>query len=422
MLFSLFYELLFDLSLFFSLPKVLFEMVRSGKYRRSFLKRLGFFQKVEKKGEGPLIWVHAVSVGETLSVAKLCKKLKEKEPSATLVVSNVTETGYDTGKRAMPFVDYHLFLPFDSYFSVFSLLRNLSIDLLILSETDFWYRFLKEAKKRGARTLLVSGKISEKSLKRFLTFSFFTKKLLACVDRFFVQNALYKERFLQLPIESEKVEVTGNLKLDIDLPVFSSDFKEELGFKKDDRIITIGSSHDPEEQVILEKLRPLLEKDPSIKLLFVPRHPERFEEVFSMMEKSGFGVRRYSGKSENPFQIYVGDVLGKLLHFYKIASVAIVAGSFIERVGGHNILEPIFLGIPTCCGPYMHTQAELLEIAQNHNAISQTNENDLLECVEKLLDQKSAPSSLQAELSCVLDTTLEKVVASLESPQGQKTA
>ena len=359
MLFSIFYEILMLLGFIVFFPKALYQAFFHKKYRKSALLRFGFqFPEIQRKGSGPVFWLHAPSVGETQAISSVVKRLKEEVKDGTFIISSVTETGHEAAKRIIPYADYHVFLPFDFYFSVKQVLSRAAPDVVILCETDFWWRFLYEAKKLGACAMLVSGKISENSYKNFKRFHFFAKRLFSLIDFFCLQSDQYKNRFLGLGIPASKIAVTGNIKGDIKFEPLNTEelscLRQKLGMAADDLVLVVGSSHDPEEHLILQEVAPLLQKHKNFKLVIVPRHPNRFSEVEKLIAKSGLESTSWTKLADlinvHP-QVVLVDTMGVLIHCYQIADFALVAGSFTERVGGDNILEPCYFGVPTLCGP-----------------------------------------------------------------------
>lgn len=383
------------------LPKLIYQAIFLKKYRLSFFKRIGFgFPKIERKGDAPLIWIHAVSVGETQAIAGFVKKLKrELVKESVIVFSSITETGHATAKRLLPEVDYHLFLPFDFFFSVRRAIRKTVPDLVIVSELDLWWRFLDTAKKNGAHVLVASGKLSDSSFKAFNRFKVFSKRLFSTVDFYCMQSDAYREKLLRLGVPPEKIEVTGNMKADFQIPAASSQekelFRKKLGFSQEDFVLVIGSTHEPEEEMILKALDPLLQSIPALKIVLVPRHPERFSHVKAIVGAKPYRWSAFSTiKDTDSTKIVVVDAMGVLIQCYQIANAAIVAGSFVEHVGGHNILEPCFFGVPTLCGPFMHTQKQLIDVALEYKAVLQVDENSLQRVVKELIEQKEKQEEL----------------------------
>lgn len=367
------YECCLILISLIALPKFLYQMIVKGKYRGSFLKRLGSGFPLIKKDGRPLIWVHAVSLGETKAVAALVKEMKAKFNNPVIVFSTTTETGHVESCRSIS-ADHHVYLPFDFGWVINPIIRKIAPDLLVLCESDFWYNLLKSAKKAGAKTVLVNGKLSQKSMERFKKVSFFTEKLFSYIDLFCVQSHLYAKRFEEIGVPAQKIAVTGNMKFDGDyakLPAQKlSDWRNELGIAPLDPVLVIGSSHHPEETQLLEALPPVWKQFPDLKVLLVPRHPERFNEVAGILQKKSINYRRLSEKKHNGLSapVILIDAMGLLRKCYQLADVAIVAGSFTPKVGGHNILEPSWYGVPVIFGPHMHTQPDLVDLMKEYGA------------------------------------------------------
>ncbi len=305
MWFSLFYEVGMIVLFLIALPKALYECIRYGKHKTNFFKRLGFgFPKIERKNGGPLIWVHAVSVGECHAANPIVKRLKAEIPNSTIIVSSVSETGHEEAKKSITQADYHVYQPFDFYLTVRHVLKNLEVDLYILCEGDFWFRFLKEVKKQGAVTVVVNGKVSAASEAAFCRFRFITKHIFSQIDFVAVQSDLYKERFLKMGIAASKIKVTGNLKCDsLPTPIPEDEMaalRAKLELAPSDKVLVIGSTHDPEEEMLLGELIPVMNRHPNLKLIIAPRHPERFEPGGAKSRKTWPFLRHLDKGLKNP--------------------------------------------------------------------------------------------------------------------------
>ena len=392
MIFAFFYDLILGT---LSLPSFGFSYFFKNKYRASLKPRFGFgFPAVDKKNK-PLIWIHAVSVGETRAIALLAKMLKE---DYTLLISSITETGHEEAKRVLAFADYHVFLPLDLSFIIKPILKRVKPDFVIISETDLWFQFLKASKNNGAKIMLVNGKVSAKSAERLRWVPFFSKRLYDLIDFFSVQNKIYRKRFLALGVPSDKIAVIANLKFDEEFSVFESQelelFKKRVGIDSKDRVLVVGSTHDPEEKMILKVLKPIFEMHPNLKVLIVPRHPERFDEVEKELILQKVGYCRYSKLENCNEKIVLIDAMGLLRKCYSIATIAIVGGSFNDKIGGHNILEPLAYKVPVLFGPYMHSQPDFLEVVLTRQAGVQVKEEWLAEVLNDLLDSSEKRSIL----------------------------
>jgi 3-deoxy-D-manno-octulosonic-acid transferase len=387
MLFSFFYDLVL---LLFALPYITWQRLFGGKYKESFSARLGFhlpqFPPSDK-----VIWIHAVSLGETRAVIPLYQQLRKAHPDTRFVISSTTETGHREAKRGMPDAAAHFFLPLDLSFIMKKAMKQIHPQTLILVEGDLWYHFLTSAKKQGARCFLVNGKISERSANRFKKIPFFIHRLLACFDGICLQSERFYQRFKELGADPSKLVVTGNLKYDFVVPHLTptekDQLKEELGITEQDRVLVIGSTHDPEEEELLTALEPVWKKIPHLKVLIVPRHPERFPLVAALLEKRHISFFSYTQRSQKRGgeRVILIDTMGLLLSCYQLADIAIVAGSFTDRVGGHNIMEPSQYAVPVLFGPYMHTQLDMVDEMLRAGAGLQVSLNELDKALLTLL-------------------------------------
>jgi 3-deoxy-D-manno-octulosonic-acid transferase len=356
-----------------------------GKYtRRKELPRVSL-QNGQK-----LLWIHAVSLGETRAVIPLYQQFRARFPDLKIVISSTTETGHAEAKKSMPDAACHFFLPFDLSWTMRKLLQQLRPSYLLLVESDIWYHLLKEAKEQGVQTILVNGKISERSYRRFHMIPFFSKRLFSLLDLLCVQNELYLQRFHALGAPLSKLFVTGNIKFDMNSEPRRS-LKEELGITDQDRVIVIGSSHEPEEEQLLTALAPLFQQIPHLKILIVPRHPERFSRVASLLQEKKIETLIYSqrDRKRGGEKVVLIDAMGLLSACYQMADIAIVAGSFIPSVGGHNIFEPIVYHAPVLFGPYMHNQSDFVQLILKTHAGKQVTLEELPRTVLEWLQNES---------------------------------
>lgn len=392
-MFSLCYDLSLTVLTILFLPKLLWQWFALGKYRHSLSARLGITLPLFSPKEGQkVIWIHAVSMGETRAVIPLFQMIKKIYPEAAIVISSTTETGHEEAKRSMESADVHFFLPFDFSWAIERIINRIRPSTLILSESDFWYHLLKIAKQRGVEVALVNGKVSERSSKRYQKISFFTDRLFSLFDILCVQSQPYLKRFISMGIPPEKLFVTGNLKFDIPLQkmgnVEKTVFLETLNIKDTDPVVVIGSTHAPEEEWLISALEPLWKEIPNLKVLLVPRHPERFNEVAKLLNEKKLPFSRYSEKQCTEALILI-DAMGLLNSCYQIATVAIVAGSFTSHIGGHNIFEPVMYQVPVLFGPHMHSQPDLKEQVLSAKAGLQVTVEELPQVLLQILQTPS---------------------------------
>jgi 3-deoxy-D-manno-octulosonic-acid transferase len=353
------YNLVLGLFVICYLPRLLWTCSAQKNYRRLIMQRLGLsYPHFEAKIGESVIWIHAASLGETKATASLVKKLKAVYPKAKFVFSTTTETGYNEAKRLIPEMEEYFFLPFDFSWTINRLNKRLKPSLLILVEGEFWFNLVQSVET----AVLVNGRMSKLSCKRFKRFSFLFNPMFKHFKLINVQNSNYKQAFLDLGVDPNIIHVTGNLKFDQIIDTVNEKLlSKELGFKAKDYILTIGSTHPTEEESLLKSIMPLLEKFVELKIVIAPRHPDRFNEVAKLMDQLDLPYFRYTardGKAGDE-RVILMDAIGVLNACYKFSKLAIVGGSFVTHIGGHNIFEPVAQGIPVLFGPYMFGQKEL---------------------------------------------------------------
>lgn len=380
------FDLAYDLAIsVYALLKLLFGFK---KYKKCFLKRVGVgFPKIEK-GDKRLIWIHAVSVGEVTAVLSLIKKFKAEICPPLILISTVTETGYAIALDCE--VDFCVYLPLDLSFIMRPILKRVQPDLVLVTETDFWYNFQRQAKKT-AQLVVVNGKISERSFRRLKKSPFLTKKLLHPVDHFFVQGELYATRFQELGIEASKLTVTGNLKVDEESQNFAPSKLRERLYLTSECVLTLGSTHAPEERVWLRALKQIWTQIPTLKVCLVPRHPERFFEIEQLLQSESLSYSKWSEKGTfEKTNLLLVDVMGELKTCYAFSDLAFVGGSFTPKVGGHNILEPALFGKPVLFGPFMHSQPDFLHLVKQYQAGLQIEQQEIESTLLRLFSDKTS--------------------------------
>lgn len=359
-------------------PKLMIDYIFIGKYRKSLFSRI-HPQSLDTQGK-PVIWLHAVSVGEVKALSTLIPHIVKSYPEAFIFVTTVTETGFEQAKRSISEAYAIHYLPLDFSWIIRSFVRQIRPTLLVLVEGDYWYNLLREAKKLKSSIIVVNGKMSEKSLKRYLFLKSFSRSLFSHVDHFCLQGESYLERFLKLGISPKKLTITGNLKFDLVSPKTEmlSDLRDTLKLSPDDWVLTIGSTHEGEETLLLKELASLKTAFPKLRILLAPRHPERFARVKEI-------VARYP-------HVTLIDQIGVLAQCYRLSNLAIVGGSFIPGIGGHDIFEPINMGIPVLFGPFMDKQVDLAHLISDAEAGKMVSIEELLSTIEACI---SDPSQLE---------------------------
>ncbi len=310
--------------------------------------------------QAPRLWVHAVSVGEVVAASSVVATLRSCFPKAWILVTTVTETGMQTARQRIRDADAFAFLPFDLLPFPRWAMHRVRPHALILTETELWGNLMHEAKKHGARIVLVNGRISDATFAKAQTSlgQPVYRWLLCHLDLCLMRSELDAERLLKLGVPSERVRVVGDVKLDQPQAKLSEGLKaalrSELGLFSDHLLLIAGSTHEGEEVVLLRVYRQLQPYLPNLRLLLAPRHLERVESVMAIVRAMDLvPVRRSlcTGKPLRSDEVLVLDTVGELAKLYGLATVAFVGGSLIPR-GGHNIMEPVLHGVPVLFGPH----------------------------------------------------------------------
>ncbi|MCJ0927344.1 3-deoxy-D-manno-octulosonic acid transferase [Acinetobacter lwoffii] len=319
------------------------------------------------------IWFHVVSVGETNAAQPLVEHyLKLGHP---VLVTNTTKTGQARAKSLFlkpPYLDLFqaVYLPADQKTLIREFYQKYQPKLLLLMETELWPNLLDQAPQFNVPTVLLNARLSEKSAKGYTKVKGLTRGMLQQLTQLLAQDIATQQRYIQLGIAAEKTQVLGNIKFDITAPerfIHQADqLKQEwqLGGRK---IVTLASTHAPEEKEILSALKAALEADSYLVCIVVPRHPERFDEVFQAAQSLGLKTQRRSlgQRIEADTQVYLADSMGEMWLWYALSQACYVGGSLNEPGGGHNILEPIALNVPTVLGKnYFNFQTIVDEFVQ----------------------------------------------------------
>lgn len=362
---------LFILTLVF-LPKCIFELIFYNKYRKNLFHRLGLKSFASQITSKKVIWIHAASLGEAKASITICRRLKESYPKHALVFSSVTETGFNEIKSHNPYIDQQFYLPLDFSFSMKRLVQKIKPQLFISIESEFWPNLFFELKKMQTKIVLVNGKISKKSFQRFLKLKYLRKFFFDPIDLFCLQNEIYQQRFQSLNILESKIHITGNIKFDnptmvLDQNMLNS-FRQNLGFLQNDKVITLASTHPKEEKLLLASLDKLLKQDKNLKVILVPRHPERCKDISHFLNANNISFVPFSHSSCKNLasKIVLIDQMGLLNKCYQISTLAVIGGSFV-KIGGHNLIEPVRYGIPTFYGPYIFNQLEFSKLLKTYN-------------------------------------------------------
>ncbi len=349
-------NLVYLLALVAALPWLVWQSIRKGKYRRGFAaKWLGWVPR--REGDRTCLWLHAVSVGEVNLLAPLLEKIALARPHWECVLSTTTITGMDLAKRKYPQLTV-FYCPLDFSWAVRRAMRRIRPRLLVLSELELWPNLILAAKQQAARVAVVNGRLSEHSARGYRRIRPLVARLLERIDLVAVQNETYAERFRRLGAPPANLVVTGSMKFDGARTDRANADTQRLGrlagLADEDLIFLAGSTQEPEEALALEVYRQLVSRWPRLRLILVPRHPDRFPAVARLVEASGLRYQRRSRLESSPagddWQVLLVDAVGELAAWWGTAQIAFVGGSMGRR-GGQNMIEPAGYGAAVSFGP-----------------------------------------------------------------------
>ena len=364
----------------------------SAEYQQECLERFGPFQDVKNQHA---IWFHCVSVGETNAAQPLIEHYLKA--GHAVLVTNTTKTGQARAKSLFLKAPYQglfqaVYLPADQRYLVADFYQKYQPKLLILVETELWPNLIDQAQQFKVPCILVNARLSEKSAKGYAKVPSLTRPMLQKLDQLLAQDIATQQRFIDLGMPQDKTQVLGSIKFDISAPeqfIHKAQQLQQDWNLANRKIITIASTHAPEEEKLFLAFKTYLEQYPDWLLIVVPRHPERFDEVFAAAQSLNLTTQRRSLEQaiESNTQVYLADSMGEMWLWYALSQACFVGGSLNEPGGGHNILEAMVLDVPTVIGPHYFNfqaivdeflQADALKVGQTVDEVVQL----LVRCLE----------------------------------------
>jgi 3-deoxy-D-manno-octulosonic-acid transferase len=347
---------------------------RNGKYRAGLgAKFLGLVPRLPHN-ERTRVWLHGVSVGEVQLLAPLLAHIAQRHPDWECVISTTTRTGLAVARKKYP---RHVvfYCPLDFTWSVRRAMRRVRPQLLVLIELELWPNLVRAAQRAGARVAVINGRLSDHSARGYRRIGFVMRRTAAALDLVAAQSATYAQRFETLGARPERVHVTGSIKFDnVETQRANRrtcELAERAGLRPGDIVFLAGSTQDPEESLALAAFRALAGKHPRLKLILVPRHPERFPAVEALLDACGQPwQRRSSLESVAPdptARILLVDTVGELAAWWGTAHIAYVGGSMGHR-GGQNMIEPAAFGAAVSFGPHTHNFRDVVGLLCEHDA------------------------------------------------------
>lgn len=406
---------LYTLALIAISPILLFGLYRhkpnKPKFGSRWKEHFGLTPKLQHNGRP--IWIHAVSVGESIAAIPLINALKAQYPEQAIVVTTTTSTGAEQIAKLGTLVE-HRYMPLDFSFAVKSFINRIKPQKLLIIETELWPNTLAIVAKHNIPTIVVNARLSEKSFRNYQKVQPLFNDISKHLTLLLCQHDSDKVRFQKLGIDADKLKVTGSIKFDIQIsPAVRQSVKQLREALDIERPIWIAAStHEGEDEYVLDAHQQLIKHNSGILLILVPRHPERFDKVYELAKSRSYNVVRRSENSpvSSQTQVYLGDTMGELLIMLGAADVCFMGGSLLgEKVGGHNVLEPLAMDVPTITGPsYFNFQAIVDELKMDDIVTVINNPGELSQAVLNKLSNNKPNTEWQSGTSPI-ETTLKYV-------------
>lgn len=402
-----FYTLIFYLGMPLVMLRLLYRARKSPGYGQRWGERFGFSPDLTPQAK--TIWLHTVSVGETIAAAPLVHKLLATRPNYIIVITTMTPTGSDQVNKlyakeiALNRV-VHCYAPYDLPSTVNRFLSRIHPSVAIFMETELWPNTIAACQRNNIPTLLTNARLSERSAEGYARIGSLARDMIQQLYFIAAQTEDDAERFIKLGFPRGRMQVTGTLKYDItvsDELLTEASILRQLwldGRTPDTKILIAASTHAGEDEQILAAFRKLRAQLPELLLILVPRQPERFDSVYELVKKEGWQTVRRSlsktpeGQVTKQTDVLLGDTMGELMLLYATADLAFVGGSLVEH-GGHNVLEPAALGLPVITGPYVFNFADVNKKLEQEGALFTVNNAEQL--AEKSLELLSESAAWQ---------------------------
>ena len=373
-------------------PLTLIHLVSRGFNQRDYFQRWSErFAMYRVPAKAPCLWLHAVSVGEVNAITPLLQGLRARYPDTPLLITTTTPTGSARVKSLFGNQVQHVYLPYDTPGAVNYFLNYFEPKIAIIMETEIWPNLFAEIGRRHIPLLIVNARLSERSMRGYRIIACLMHIAMRSVTQIAAQSLADLQRYQKLGIKANQGQVTGNLKFDVELPTALSEQAKYWRAAWGVRPVWIAASTHPEEEaIVIAAHKRVREQYPNALLLWAPRHPERFESVMELVSAAQWLVaNRIKHQQPNAdSDVFIINTLGELLAFYACADVAFVGGSF-QAIGGHNLLEPASLGVPSVVGPHTFNFVDITQLLLDVGAVQQlASPEELAEAILRFLNDK----------------------------------
>ncbi len=415
-------RLLYSLFFYSILPLVLLRLtyraLRAPDYRRRIGERFGFITPPPQTGG---LWVHAVSVGESIAAAPLIQHFLDHHPQLPVMVTCMTPTGSARIRAMFGNQVHHVYAPYDLPDAVARFLRRSQPRAAVIMETEIWPNMVCQTARRGIPIVLANARLSARSARGYQRLSALSKPVVQAFSRIVAQSDDDARRFTEIGASRTQLRVSGSIKFDVDIadPLRTQAAALRAQFGAPRPVWIAASTHEGEDAILLAAHQQLLQQQPRALLILVPRHPERFEAVASLIAQQGLRYQRRSQgcDSETDMQVLLGDTMGELLMLLGCADVAFIGGSLVPR-GGHNSLEAAAWGIPVLAGPSDFNFAQISQLLQDAGGLQLlTDAPAIADALQQLLSDDSLRRKRGEQALAVVDANrgaLQKLIDEVE--------
>lgn len=386
-------------------PFIAWRIYTTGRYRKSLFRRLGFIQDPAPgiPAGSLVIWLHAVSVGETLATIEFQKKLKAAFPGHKLLFTVSTETGFEVARSKCKSADAVLYFPMDFHFSISRFMARFDVKAVALTETEVWPNLLRALHKKNIPSIIINGRISDRSFASYMKYSFIFRPVFAMLARCLMQSPLDAERIIAAGARPERVSVAGNIKYDEIAAYVTADraaIYERFGYGRADEIFVAGSVHPGEDRAVVDAYLAVRERRPGLKMVIAPRKFDRIGLLYDYLAEKGVEYEKRSELAKSSARpssaVMVLDTVGELVSAYAMAKAVFIGGSLVDT-GGHNLLEAAVFEKPVMFGPHTHNFKEMSSSFLESGAGILV--RDAVELAEKTLYLLELPEAGYRELS-----------------------
>lgn len=403
------YNLLVVLLVVMAMPVFAYRFIRETGFGERLKQSFGFLpsETIRKVAFKDAIWLHAASVGEIVATSPIVKEIKKQIPGSVIVISVVTASGYDMAKRIIPEADGIMYFPLDLPLLSTRVIRRIKPRIFMLVETELWPNFLKAARQADIPVMMVNGRISDKSVKRYRYLGRILQDMLGTLSRFCMQSPIDAQYIVGLGADPGRVTVTGNTKYDQTYTDVTAEEKKNIinqyGFIDQGPVIVAGSTHKGEEEYLFTAFVHIQKTFPNIAMVIAPRDILRTDELIAMAEANGCRAIKRSKLPQEKHNVVILDTIGELGRVYSIGDVIYVGGSMVPH-GGHNILEPAAHGKPIIVGPHMFNFKEIYALLSQRGAcLTVTDQESVTAVMTDLLTNQDVAKTMSRNSRAIID-------------------